>query len=54
MGKTTKNAAKTAVKIEDMAPARDAKGGNVVQDLTSKVLQMANDTKKAIIANLRA
>jgi hypothetical protein len=45
MGKSKKSARKTPVKVQDLAPVNDPKGGNIVQ--------ATNDTKKAIIANFR-
>jgi hypothetical protein len=42
MAKSKKNSRKAPVKIQDMAPAKDPKGGSI-----------GHDTRKGIIANFR-
>ena len=48
MAKSRKNTRKASVKVEDMAPAKNPKGG-----LLSSVEQKLRDIKRALIDNLR-
>ena len=48
MATSKKNTRKIAVKVQDLAPKQDPKGG-----LLSSLMQALHDTKKNIIANFR-
>lgn len=45
MAKSKKKTEKAPVKLQDLAPVKDPKGGNLIQ--------ASHDTKKGIIANFR-
>jgi hypothetical protein len=58
MAKSKKNTEKAAVKIQDMAPAKDPKAGEtvatVVTNLATQLSNMLHDTLKGIAQNIRA
>ena len=46
MAKSRKNTRKPSVKVEDMAPAKNPKGG-------SKIIEALHEIRKSIVANFR-